>query len=77
MKCAQPCCNRGIGLMSYRRPFGKARYCSKQCRDAYVPEAMQSAGRRNAVSYFDWLFLQAPTKVLPQMARAAHQSKPR
>ena len=77
MKCAHPCCNRGIGLMSYRRPFGKARYCSKQCRDMYMVEAIKPAGRRAAASYFEWLFLQPPMNALPQVARTAHQMKPR
>jgi hypothetical protein len=34
MKCAHPDCNRGIGLISYRRGwFGRVRrYCSRGCR---------------------------------------------
>jgi hypothetical protein len=35
MKCSNPDCNRGIGLVAYRRGrFGKRRYCSRNCRDA-------------------------------------------
>jgi hypothetical protein len=34
MKCSNPDCNRGIGLVAYRRGwFSKRRYCSKHCRD--------------------------------------------
>ncbi len=43
MKCSNPQCNHGIGLVSYRRVFAKRRYCSKQCRDSYVIEQAGSA----------------------------------
>jgi hypothetical protein len=37
MKCGHPMCERGIGLVSYRRGwFGSRRYCSKACRDNYA-----------------------------------------
>ena len=40
MKCANPVCNRGIGLVAYQRGwFGKRRYCTKHCRDAFVADA--------------------------------------
>ena len=40
MKCSNPDCNRGIGLVSYRRSwFGNGRYCSKHCRQASVANA--------------------------------------
>jgi hypothetical protein len=40
MKCSNPDCNRGIGLVAYRRGwFSKRRYCSKHCRDAFVAHA--------------------------------------
>jgi hypothetical protein len=40
MKCSNPGCNRGIGLVAYRRGwFSKRRYCSKHCRDAFVAHA--------------------------------------
>ena len=39
MNCSNPNCNRGIGLVSYRRGwFSKLHYCSKHCRDAFVPD---------------------------------------
>ena len=40
MKCSNPDCNRGIGLVAYRRGwFSKRRYCSKHCPDAFVAHA--------------------------------------
>jgi len=40
MKCSNPDCNRGIGLVAYQRGwFGKGRYCSQHCRDKYVTDA--------------------------------------
>jgi hypothetical protein len=40
MKCANPDCNRDIGLVTYQRGwFSKRRYCSKHCRNAFVADA--------------------------------------
>ena len=40
MKCSNPDCNRGIGLVAYQRDwFSKQRYCSKHCRDAFAVDA--------------------------------------
>ena len=40
MKCSNPDCNRGIGLVAYQRDwFSKRRYCSEHCRDAFVVDA--------------------------------------
>jgi hypothetical protein len=59
MKCSNPDCNRGIGLVAYRRGwFSKRRYCSKRCRDAFVAEAPKLQQKRNEMTYFEWLFLQ-------------------
>jgi len=49
MKCSNPACNRGIGLVSYRRGwlFGDGPYCSKHCRNARVavsPNLQQKRG---------------------------------
>jgi hypothetical protein len=36
MQCANPNCDRGIGLVSYRRGWlHKRRFCSKRCRDDF------------------------------------------
>jgi hypothetical protein len=59
MKCSNPKCNRGIGLVAYRRGwFSKRRYCSKHCRDAFVADAPKLRQERSAPTYFEWLFLQ-------------------
>jgi len=40
MKCSNTDCNRGIGLVAYRRGwFNKRPYCSKYCRDAVASNA--------------------------------------
>ena len=60
MKCSNPECNRGIGLVAYRRGwFSKRRYCSKHCRDAFVADAPKLRQERNAPTHFEWLFLQS------------------
>ena len=58
MKCANPACNRGIGLVSHRRGwFRKRRYCSRNCRDAFLADLpKQWRQESRAVTYFDWLF---------------------
>jgi hypothetical protein len=57
MKCSNPDCNRDIGLVAYRRgSFSKRQYCSKHCRDAFVPQKLQQ--KRNVSTYFEWLYLQ-------------------
>jgi hypothetical protein len=75
MKCANPDCNRGIGLVAYRRRwFGKRRYCSRQCRDTAVGERpKQSQQGRKTATYFEWLF----TRPLGQlrMQRFRHRSR--
>ena len=39
MKCSNPHCNRGIGLVAHRRGwFDKRRYCSKECRNTFVAQ---------------------------------------
>jgi hypothetical protein len=59
MKCANPNCNRNIGLISYRRGWSaKRRYCSRQCRDAVVTELPNGPQQdRNGTRRFAWLFL--------------------
>jgi len=55
MKCANPDCNREI--FGYRRGwFSKRRYCSKHCRDAFVPQKLQQ--KQSVSTYFEWFFLQ-------------------
>jgi hypothetical protein len=68
MKCSNPDCNRNIGLVAHRRGwFGKRRYCSNQCRDAFVAERpKKSRQERSATTYFGWLFLQPIEKPQPK-----------
>jgi hypothetical protein len=59
MKCSNPDCNRGIGLVAYRRSsFSKRHYCSRRCRDACVTDAPERQQKRVPKTYFEWLFLQ-------------------
>jgi hypothetical protein len=79
MKCSNPDCNRGIGLVAYRRRwFIKHRYCSRHCRDAVVADAPKPQQKRSTTTYFEWLFeqpiLTAQPKTVPAAIRA--RSKP-
>ena len=61
MKCSNPDCNRGIGLVHHRRGwFSKRLYCSKLCRDSFVAHALKSVRQDQpaARTYFEWLFLE-------------------
>ena len=50
MKCSNPNCNRGIGLVAYRRGlFSTRRYCSKHCRDAFVADAPNLQQKRKSL----------------------------
>lgn len=66
MKCSNPSCDRHIGLVSYRRWFSKQRYCSKNCRVAFLADLpKKSQQQERATTYVEWLFLQ-PIKEPPQ-----------
>ena len=74
MKCSNPNCNRGIGLVHYRRGwFSKRCYCSKNCRDAFVADMPKPQQKRCATSYFQWLFEQpignSQQKLMPAVIR--------
>jgi hypothetical protein len=76
MDCANPDCNHGIGLVAYRRGWSsKQRFCSEQCCDSSVAEAVKRPRQeRSALTYFEWLFSQpigAPQpKLIPIRVRA-------
>ena len=72
MKCANPDCNREIGLVAYRRGwFSRRRYCSKHCRDAIViNRAEQSHSEQTPATYFDWLFKQTVLRAQPNLVPA-------
>jgi len=70
MKCSNPHCNRGIGLIAYRRGwFSNRRYCSRNCRDAIVADLSKwSHQEQRASTYFEWLFLETPPqKLMPAL----------
>jgi hypothetical protein len=78
MKCSNPDCTRGIGLVHYRRGwFSKRRYCSKKCRDAVVviDRPGQSRLGQNPTTYFDWLFGQPGLHARPKLAPAATRTR--
>ena len=61
MKCSNPDCSRGIGLVSHRRGWlDKQRYCSKRCRDAVTSQVHEprSSHQGRTMSHFDWLMSQ-------------------
>jgi hypothetical protein len=58
MKCSNPDCNRGIGLVHHRRWFSKRRYCSRKCRDAFVADPPRSQKEPSVPTFFERLFLQ-------------------
>ena len=67
MKCSNPNCGHGIGLVSYRRGwFDKRRFCSKKCRDDFTIERPRSSQQEHlAGSYFNWLFANAASQAVP------------
>jgi hypothetical protein len=78
MKCSNPDCTRGIGLVHYRGGwFSKRRYCSKNCRDAVVviDRPGQPRLEQNPTTYFDWLFGQPVLHAQPKLAPAATRAR--
>ncbi len=69
MKCSNPNCGHGIGLVSYQRHwFDKRRFCSKKCRDHFTverPRPRPSQQEHLAGSYFNWLFANAASQAVP------------
>ena len=73
MKCSNPNCNRGIGLVAYRRGlFSTRRYCSKHCRDAFVADAPKLQQKQSATTYFDWFFEQPVLNAQPGLVPAVN-----
>jgi hypothetical protein len=72
MKCANPKCDHGIGLVSYRRGwFNRQRFCSKKCRDEFdlaASERLQS--HRQRTGDMEWLFAQPAADARRQRTRA-------
>jgi hypothetical protein len=68
MKCSNPDCGHGIGLVSHRRSwFDKQRYCSKRCLDAVTSQITErrSSIQRLPLSYFEWLLSQPTGRPQP------------
>ena len=82
MKCSDPHCGHGIGLVSYRRGwFDKRRFCSKKCRDDFTIERSRPSQQERLIgSYFDWLLANASSQAassdysreLARVRRPAH-----
>jgi hypothetical protein len=81
MKCSNPNCSHGIGLVSYRRGwFDKLRFCSKKCRDDFTGRPRPSQQKRLVGSYFNWLLANATSQAassdysrnLARVRRPAH-----
>jgi hypothetical protein len=79
MKCANPACNRGIGLVAHRRGwFGKEHYCSRKCRDTFVAElAKLKPAERRAATYFEWLYAQPLGHPQPKLSPAVIRTRTR
>ena len=56
MKCSNPDCNRGIGLIAYQRGwFSKRRYCSRHCRNAFVADTPKLQQKRDRLPESDFV----------------------
>ena len=82
MKCSNPDCNHGFGLVSHRRGwFSKRRYCSKHCRDAVMANIPKLQQKRSTTTYFEWLFEQPVLKfdgaciMAPSVGRTGRSSR--
>jgi hypothetical protein len=78
MKCSHPMCNRGIGLVSHRRVFGKGLYCSRRCRDNYATALPQPEPRVPAdARLFAWLLVPVNARAQPRLAPVAVRAQRR
>jgi hypothetical protein len=76
MKCSNPDCNRGIGLVAYRRGwFSKRRYCSKRCRNALVADAPKLQQKRNVTTYFEMAFRTAGFECTAEAGARRHRAR--
>ena len=73
MKCSNPNCNRGIGLVAYQRGwFDKRRYCSNRCRDDFTAEHPNRPQQEPCTTtYFEWLLLQTTQHPQPKLRPSA------
>jgi hypothetical protein len=76
VKCSNPGCKRGIGLVAYQRGwFSKRRYCSKPCRDAFVADVPTLQQRESVATYFEWLLLRPIENSQPKLKPALIRTK--
>jgi len=71
MKCSNPHCTRSLGLIYQRGWFSNRRYCSRNCRDAFMANLpRRSRPELSASTYLEWLFLAPPPqKSTPAIVR--------
>jgi hypothetical protein len=75
MKCSNPHCSRGIGLVAHRCGwFSRRRHCSRNCRHAFVADVPERLHQQQSAStYFEWLFSQPirnpQQKLMPAVVR--------
>jgi hypothetical protein len=81
MKCSNPNCSHGIGLVSYQRHwFDKRRFCSKKCRDDFTAGWPRPSQQERLVgSYFNWLLASATSQAASSdysrnLARVHHRA---
>jgi hypothetical protein len=71
MKCSNPNCNRGIGLVAYGRAGSAGGTTAQECRDSFVAKGpKQSQQEGSATTNFEWLFLQPIEKRQPKLMPA-------
>ena len=79
MKCSNPHCSRGIGLVAHRCGwFSRRRYCSRNCRHAFVADVPERLHQQQSAStYFEWLFSQPIRNPQQKLMPAVVRIKPR
>jgi hypothetical protein len=79
MKCSNPNCSRGIGLVCHRHGwFSKQRYCSRNCSDAFLADLPKRSQREpHATTYFEWLFSQPIDRPQHQLMPALVRTRAR
>jgi hypothetical protein len=79
VRCSNPKCNRGIGLVFHQRGwFSKRRHRSRDCSYAYLADLSKRPSQElRAMTYFELLFSQPIEKSLPQLTPACVGIRPR
>jgi hypothetical protein len=78
MKCSNPDCNRGIGLIDRRGWFTKRCYCSRNCRDVFMADLPKRLDQEQSAStYFERLFFATDWESTAEVAASGHPHKAR